>query len=134
MLDATFHATLVTLAGPDFTYPGVRGGSRPPATWRTGLRNWLVSAQGGICPVCAGPVRNAQFNHVVSRGPGVKGFIEGNVFAGCATCNLTCAYSYGSVNDDGMVTDGGIIPLEAFKALEVIPTEWPGTATLKACK
>ncbi len=131
-LTALSHAALVTLAGPDYTYPGVSGSSRPPASYRKALRADLLARQGGICPVCGDEAEAAQFNHVVSRGPGVLGFMPLNVFAGCAVCNLRCAVRFGTVDDEGRVLDGGIIPLSAFARPDLIPGEWAPVPMLKA--
>jgi hypothetical protein len=126
-LTAARHAELVLIAGPDYTYPGVRGSSRPGSDVRTELRADLVERQGNLCPVCGDALRFAQFNHVVSRGNKVKGglgHMPENLFAGCATCNLDCALRFGEVTEDGMVKDGGVIPFEHFARPDLIPSEW----------
>jgi 5-methylcytosine-specific restriction endonuclease McrA len=117
-ITATDIQRFVDMAGDGFAWAGVKGTSRPASDVRTKLRDDLLNRQGGICPVCGDDVTHAEFNHVVARGPKVKGFVAGNVFAGCASCNTDCKNEYG----DG--TDGGVIPLERFARPDVIPTEW----------
>lgn len=112
------------LAGPDRMWDEVTGCHRPPSDVRRALRADIAERQGGVCPVCGNAIEFGQFNHVVSRGPKVKGFIPGVVFVGCAPCNLRCAYLYGEVTDDGRVVDGGVIPFDGLARPDVIPTEW----------
>ena len=95
MLTTTRFDTLVALAGPEFTYPGVRGGSRPNGKARPALREWLRVAQGDRCahigcdvPLSVGTV---ELCHVVSRGPLVLGFLHGNLYAGHKGCNADAA-------------------------------------------
>ena len=131
------HAAIVDEAGPKFTYPGIVGGSRPPSTYRKELREDLIARQGGLCPVCGNELEFPQFNHVVSRGNAVKGGLGHyvhNLFAGCATCNLECAYMFGDVSEDGMVRDGGVIPFEHFARPDLIPSEWTPPPVLKAIR
>lgn len=131
---STFSADTIaahaTLAGDGFKWEG-KEGPRPPSYARKNLRRWLADQQGGLCPVCGDALRHAQFNHVVSRGPHIRGFIGGNIFAGCALCNLDCALTYGTVDDDGMVKDGGVIPFEHFARPDLIATTIPGPTFLK---
>lgn len=120
------------LAGPDFAWNGVKGTSRPAADVRTQLRLWLVKAQDGICPVCGDDMagRAVEFNHVVARGPMVKGFTSGNVFAGCASCNAATKPLY---DETGALISGiEILPLFHFARPDVIPNEWPAFPYLRS--
>jgi hypothetical protein len=84
---------------------GVRGTSRPGNDVRVVLRDRdLVERQGGICPQCGKPLGPVvEFCHLVARGPHVKGFIEGNIFAGHPTCNKETQPVYGA---DGRLESG----------------------------
>jgi hypothetical protein len=124
MLTQAVIDNFVDLAGDDRMWEGVKGSHRPGSDVRRQLRDDLIERQGNTCPVCGWTLRFPQFNHVVSRGPAVKGFLPLNVFAGCATCNLDCALTYGEVDEDNNVIDGGVIPIERFARPELIPSEW----------
>jgi hypothetical protein len=100
-------ADLAAQAGADFTWPA-KGGDRFPAKYvgvtgfRQIVRNYLFDVQEGICAVCGngmvrGDVASGEINHVVSRGPVVKGFVERNLFLGHPACNRQCAVEAGEV-------------------------------------
>lgn len=137
MITDTDVAGFVALAGPDFSWD-VRGCSRPPSTVRRALRDDLWARQGHTCPVC-GEGENGialEFNHVVARGPMVKGFLPGNVFTGHATCNARTKPLY---NDEGTLISGvEVLDSNYLVRMDVIPTEWTPfpilKATLKASK
>lgn len=118
-------AGFVALAGDGFAWAGVRGSSRPPASVRRALRDDLTARQGGICPVHGGALgeRGAvEFNHVVARGPLVKGFVAGNVFAGCAGCNSLTKPIY---DESGALLSGvEVLTEEFFARADLIPLEW----------
>lgn len=133
MLTDDAIARFSDLAGSDFAWDCGFSTARPPGTYRTELRRWLIEAQGGICPRCgeSGNARGAwEFNHVVSRGPGIKGFVDGNVFAGHSSCNAATK----PVHDaDGNVVAGmAVIPLTMFARPDVVPMEWPTPVELRA--
>lgn len=121
----------VTLAGDGFMWAGVRGSSRPPSTVRRALRDDLWARQGEVCAVCGkGDNGDAlEFNHVVSRGPGVKGFIRGNVFTGHGSCNARTKPLY---DENGTLISGVEVLTSAYlKRMDVIPTEWTPFPILK---
>jgi hypothetical protein len=121
-ITATDIERFVDMAGDGFAWAGVKGTSRPASDVRTKLRDDLAHRQGGICPVCGGGIVNAEFNHVVARGPKVKGFTPGNVFAGCASCNASTKPLY---DERGNLISGvEILTLDHFKRADLIPTEW----------
>lgn len=134
MLTDSMVAGFVALAGPDFTWAGVRGCSRPASDVRKALRADLANRQGGICPVGGEPLpgwsANAsndwlpgvEFNHIVARGPLVKGFIIGNIFAGCASHNAMTKPLY---NDNGELISGvEVITPDMLARPDLIPMEW----------
>lgn len=112
----------VALAGPRFTWAGVRGCSRPAADVRKALRADLESRQGGICPVCGGPIRNAEFNHLVARGPEVKGFLPGNIFAGCSSCNAATKPLYD--NEGNLISGIEVLTPDMLARPDLVPSEW----------
>ena len=114
----------VALAGPTFSWDGVPGCSRPASDVRKALRADLLARQGGICPQCGTdlPDAVAEFCHIVARGPKVKGFLPGNVFAGHASCNASTKPLY---DDRGNLIHGVEVLTEAHMArLDLVPTEW----------
>lgn len=125
MLTNEMVSAFVALAGDGFAWEGVRGSSRPASDVRTALRVDLLERQGGVCPVCGttGTARGAwEFNHVVARGPLVKGFIRGNVFAGHSSCNSLTKPIY---NENGALISGiEVLWVEHFARPDVIPTDW----------
>lgn len=131
MLTKAHIARFVALAGEGYAWAGVRSCSRPASDVRKALRDDLAQRQGGLCPLCGNALRNPQFNHGVSRGPKVKGFLPGNVFAGCKACNDDCMAEYGERDDNGMVIDGGVIPIERYARPDLVPMEWTAFTVLR---
>lgn len=108
-----------------------RGSSRPPTTWRHGLKAFLVAEQGGICPQCGDALgATVEFCHIVARGPKVKGFVEGNIFAGHAGCNASTKPSY---DEQGNLQEGTeVLTVSDLKRPDLVVMAWPGTAVLKS--
>lgn len=114
----------VALAGEGFAWEGVRGSSRPASDVRRKLRDDLWMRQGKVCPVCGnGDNGDAlEFNHVVARGPKVKGFLPGNVFTGHGACNARTKPLY---DERGNLISGvEVLTLDYFTRADLIPTEW----------
>lgn len=112
----------VALAGERFTWAGVRGCSRPASDVRKALRDDLLARQGGICPVCGCEARNVEFNHLIARGPMVKGFVPGNVFAGCGACNASTKPLY---DERGNLISGvEVITPDMLVRPDLVPSEW----------
>lgn len=94
MLTDSFVDHIVAIAGPDFTYPGVKGCDRPSSAARRGLRAYLHAAQGGLCVHCGFEValEDAHTAHVVSRGGAERprGFLPtgGNLMVTHSHCNV----------------------------------------------
>jgi hypothetical protein len=110
------------LAGDALRWDGVKGCSRPGSDVRRALRADLAARQGNICPVCGNALRRPEFNHVVARGPMVRGFLPGNVFAGCHDCNARTAPEY---TDDGTLVAGvECLTEDYFARADLIPQEW----------
>lgn len=112
------------LAGPTFAWDGVPGCSRPAADVRKALRADLLNRQGGICPQCGNELlsTSAEFCHVVARGPKVKGFLPGNVFAGHASCNASTKPLY---DDEGNLIHGiEVLTSANLRRMDLVPTEW----------
>jgi len=125
MLTDTFIATLADMAGDDFTYPGVTGDSRLPTRYgkagnpRIGLRLWLAVEQGGICPACGDALdESAEYFHIVSRGPQVRGFIPGNVIVAHSVCNTRAK------------DRGPIVWTADLARPDLVPLTWPARADL----
>ena len=124
----------VALAGTGFSWEGVRGSSRPASDVRTALREDLWARQGEVCPVC-GEGDNGialEFNHVVARGPKVKGFLPGNVFAGHSSCNARTKPIYD--NEGNLISGIEVLCVEHFKRADVIPVEWTPFPILRNSK
>lgn len=109
----------ITLAGPDFSWAGVRGCGRPPSSYmgrkgiRQALRLDLIARQGGICFACGEVLDDtAEFCHIVSRGPGIRGWLWGNVAIGHAVCN------------EAQKQRGPIVHMSDMARPDVVPTEW----------
>lgn len=141
-LTETMVDNFVDLAGDGFMWEGVRGSHRPPSSVRRALRDDLANRQGGICPVGGEMLpgfsategnnwtAGVEFNHVVARGPMVKGFVVGNVFAGCAAHNAMTKPIY---DENGNLISGiEILRVSHFARPDVIPTEWTPFPTLRA--
>jgi len=119
MLTPAIVAHLTAIAGPDFTYPGVKGSGRPSAkdprggSPRRGLRAWLFVAQGGICPECGNALdlETAETAHVVSRGDKLLGFLPGNLMATHAWCN-TAQKSRGPIVDPATLARPDVVALD----------------------
>lgn len=124
----------VDLAGPGLTWDGVRGGSRPPSSYRTALRDDLWERQGRTCPVCGkgDTGEGIEFNHVVARGPKVKGFHPGNVFAGHASCNASTKPIYDEAGN--LISGVEILWADHFKRVDLIPLEWTPPTILRASR
>lgn len=122
MLTADRHAELVTLAGPDFSWPGI--GSRPTSKngVRAGLMAWLANVAGGTCAFCGGPAGSDwEACHVVSAGPLRRGFTPPNLAVGCHACNI-------ADRDSGHA----VVPYATILRPDLIPHEWPATRVLSA--
>jgi hypothetical protein len=123
MLTDSIIAENVALAGPDFTWAGVSGTSRVPNTVRKELRADLAARQGFICFVCGDTLDgSAEFNHIVSRGPGNKGWRVGNIAIGHSACNTRCKDA------------GPVVTLAQIARPDVVPMEWTPFPVLKASK
>lgn len=122
MLTDALVSSLVSLAGPDFLYTGVRGCGRPSAKGmgkgspRVGLRAYLWSAQGGLCVHCGEAValEDAHTAHVVSRGPEVRGFLPGNLMV-----------THGKCNAEQRDEIGPVVKPEHLARPDLVVTEWP---------
>jgi len=155
-LTMALSAYLRSVAGPEFTYPGVTGAGRPSnrhpsgGSPRRGLKAWLLAAQGGLCPCCGEglALAEAEFSHVAARGPKVSGFIPGNVYAGCRAGNSRMApeWTDGPAVEATMYVGGEAhtVSLPGPKVLikgvdvqtpdhlgrpDLVPTEWPCQTT-----
>lgn len=130
-------AELATLAGDDFSWNGVSGCGRLPSSYmgvkgfRAIVREFLAAAQGYVCPQCGGDLQDGspvEFCHVVARGPEVKGWVEGNVFAGHAACNASTKPQH---DDTGRVVSGvAVLTSRHLQRMDVILTAWPSKAAL----
>jgi hypothetical protein len=126
------RARFIALAGPGYEWAGVKGCSRPASDVRKALRDDLAARQGGICPQCGDALRgNYEFCHLVARGPKVKGFVEGNIFAGHPACNASTKPLY---DNEGNLLPGGIEALEPSDLArpDLVPTEWTPFPILRA--
>lgn len=123
MLTPTMVDAFKALAGDDYMWTGVRGCHRPPATVRRALRLDLIARQGGICPQCGNALDDtAEFCHVVSRGPAVKGWIPGCIFAGHVACNASTKPIH---DNDGNVLSGvAVLTVDMFARPDLVPDEW----------
>jgi hypothetical protein len=129
MADAQRFATL---AGPGFAWDGVKGSSRPASDVRSKLRDDLLNRQGGICPQCGKVPATVEFCHLVARGPKIKGFIAGNVFAGCASCNASTKPLY---DDNGTLIFGiEILTPDMLARPDLVPDEWTPFPVLRAMR
>ena len=145
MLTQTMIDYFAALAGPLFLWDSVPKRSpmgpneRPDSGWRIPLRMDLVARQGGICPVCGNALPGdgsiggiVEFNHVVARGPHIRGFIKGNIFAGCAPCNSATKPLY---DNDGMLISGReILDIDYFARPDLIPLDWTPTPILRRAR
>lgn len=125
MLTDTMVDGFVALAGDGFRWDGVRGCSRPASNVRKQLRDDLWSRQGEVCPFCGqGDNGDAlEFCHIVARGPGVKGFVPGNVATGHASCNARTKPLY---DEAGALISGVEVlrPGTHIARPDVVPMEW----------
>jgi hypothetical protein len=121
MLTETLIANMADMAGPEFTWEGVRGSSRPPSAVKRGLAQYMDAIVQGCCFYCGetegSPIDNGlEFCHIVSRGPGKsdsgKGWIPGNIGRGHKSCNLI------------MEARGPVVPLSDIARPDLIPMEW----------
>ena len=114
-------AHLVTLAGTDLSWdvPSARPTSREG--YRAGLMTFLYTASQGICAFC-GEDMAGEWNvcHIVSGGRNRRGWIAGNVVAGCADCNQT-----------DQTKGFNIVPASSILRFDLIPQEWPSVPELK---
>lgn len=112
------------LAGPAFLWDGVRGCSRPASDVRKALRSDLWARQGGICPQCGDAVAeaDAEFLHLVARGPKVKGFIPGNVMAGHRTCNASTAPEWDT--EGHLIRGVPVLTPDMLARPDLVPAEW----------
>ena len=114
----------VSLAGPDYLWEGEDGKGRfvrPRADLRGAIRFYLWTVAGGACPRCGHGVtyEESQTCHIVSRGPKLRGFVSGNLYAGHPECNeRDKAY-------------GPVIPAYMFARPELVALTWPTGAALK---
>jgi hypothetical protein len=131
MYDDQQRARFIALAGPGYAWAGVRGCSRPAADVRKALRADLAERQGGICPQCGEALGSTyEYCHLVARGPLVKGFLPGNVFAGHAHCNASTKPLY---DDEGTLISG----IEALRPSDLarpdlVPSEWTSFPVLRS--
>lgn len=102
----------------------VRGGSRPGSDVRTLLRDRdLRERQGNVCPQCGKELGDViEFCHLVARGPNIKGFEEGNIFAGHPTCNKGTQPVY---DEEGNLTSGieALLPSQLARP-DLVPDAW----------
>jgi hypothetical protein len=94
MLTDSIVARIEAIAGADFSYAGTSGTGRPSANFnggspRRGLKAYLYAAQGGLCPACGLDLawEGSELAHMVSRGPGIKGFMPANLAVEHSHCN-----------------------------------------------
>lgn len=121
------------MAGADFAW---RNGpfnrnepARPPSNVRKALRDDLLRRQGGICPQCGKPAVNAEFCHLVARGPDTRGFVRGNIFAGCSSCNAKTKPEW---NTEGNLVRGiAVLTPSDLERPDLVPNEWTPFPILK---
>lgn len=113
-------SAMVALAGEDFSWDGALPGHRPSAKVRPLLRDWLIAFQGGVCVFCEQHDDAMEFCHIVSRGPGKRGFLPGCVVAGCAPCNAR------------QKKEGPVVAFEDIARPDLIAMDWPSPPMLRA--
>lgn len=121
MITAQWIQTLATMAGIDFQWG--RKFSRPKSDVRTGLRHFLWNYADGKCVFCANPIGTIEameMCHIVSAGDGRRGYLPGNIAAGCTRCNQTHAF-----------LELDVIPISEILLPESVPMEWPSTVELR---
>jgi len=131
MLTQSVIDAFAALAGDDLSWP-VKGSSRPGADVRTRLRDDILARQGGICAQCGGDLSPevAEFCHIVARGPKVKGFLPGNIFAGHPSCNASTKPVY---DESGALIRGiEALPITLLARPDVVPMEWTPFPVLRA--
>lgn len=115
---AATYAALVSLAGDDFTWSGSY--ARPASDIRSGLFAFLADYAGGLCAFCGDDLGEGwQACHIVSGGAGRRGYVPGNLAAGCADCN------------DADRDQGAIVALSTIMRADLIPTAWPTNTELR---
>jgi hypothetical protein len=120
MIDSTAHAALVTAAGPTFAWDGIPS-SRPSSDIRSGLFAFLADYAGGTCAFCGDSLGEGwQACHIVSGGKGRRGYLPGNLAAGCADCN------------DADRDAGEVVALATIMRPDLVPSAWPTNAELIA--
>lgn len=118
-LTHTTHTMLVAMAGSTYDW-ATTPGHRPTSDVRQGLRMWLAAMQGDRCAACGDTLGEGwELSHVVSGGAARKGFVPGNIFAGCRACNEIDA------------ENGPVIAFNSILFANLIPTEWPATTVLR---
>lgn len=119
MLTQTMINNFAAAAGEDFAWDNGIAGWKPAGPVKVALREWLVSFQGGVCVFCEAHDEALELCHIVSRGPKVKGFVAGNVAAGCTSCNARQKEA------------GPIVHLVDIARPDLIALDWPSVPTLK---
>lgn len=121
MLTQTQYLTIALAAGPDFTWAG-GGTARPETEVRAGIMAHLIASARGVCAFC-GMVNDGAWEvcHIASGGygNGRKGWMPGNLAAGCIDCN--------DVDGD----NGPLVAYETIVRPDLIVTEWPTRAELR---
>ena len=116
---ASTHAALVAMAGASFDWNGSH--ARPDTDVRSGLFAFLIDYSGGLCAFCGDDAGSDwQACHIVSGGKGRRGYVPGNLAAGCADCN------------DADREQGAIVVLSTIMRADLIPTAWPTNTELRA--
>lgn len=110
---------LILLAGELFGWDSATPGYRLSSDPRAGLRVWIGNHQNGKCAFCGCALGiDWELCHIVSGGPGKRGWVAGNIAAGCNDCNDIDAKAH------------AVIPFHTINHPELIPTEWPPTPIL----
>lgn len=118
MFTAELIMRLAHMAGVDYLWEGVKG-YRLSSDPRAGLRLWLATVQNDTCAFCGDALGvDWELCHIVSGGPNKKGWLPGNIAAGCNVCNDIDAKAH------------AVIPFHTINRPELIPSEWPDITIL----